>query len=809
MLSFLSFADREVVRREREALSGVSVLSHRGVSNLPQTNKRRYTVKLSKIFGILALALLVTVAMSNGDAWAAATGCRDVRVQNWDNVAGIPSIAPIQQSGSPGQWVTIAVLTLDEPNDGVTVVDPSSGGSVNCPPPGDNDTFPIQIKQIVVKWVNGLISAGDVSQVVVALDTTANNIYDPGIDTTLLTAAGSGLASPSGITFSTGGDATNFNLANGIGAGTTVYLIAIQLASAPSSSFFGTVAVDFITEDNWFPGVGGPSSSVHPLYRNFPSNITLTGLQFPGGTTINGYSAGTGGFEDTINRLSIPNMGPTVQFATPDPMTNPRINTRPRAGDNQAILAVFYICEGGRGVILQDSLLPFAPPTLASGLPAAYCLPNPFLTDGNSTAVEVLKFRFDGPAAAGLGQLQLWFDDDVDGILFEAAFDRALTGIVSGGTAEFGVPGQDIICPLAANCGIAGGPGLFDASGAGGKPPVIMILTGNLSSNTPSGALRTYVAAGTRDNPVVLVSSNFTSNSETLVGEITVEGVGSASASISPSSFAPGSSSATVSLTNATFMAGAAVTCDSGVTFSGAPVAGQASVTGTLTVPTTATGTVSCQVTNTSAGTLSFIFTVTSPPSRLTVTARTTSLRCTRVGQNKTLKFTATNTGTTDITVLTASENSPNFHIRRTFSSKTVRAGRSKTLSVKVTCDAAGTFTPPFGVSFTTDEAGSPTVGPASAGSLNATALSAEARLSKSGATFTVQGATLAQVQVFSLSGKKVYDSGMVASNALAWNLLNEAGQPVPNGVYLYVVTMQTPDGRIVKSELKKLVVAR
>jgi hypothetical protein len=31
----------------------------------------------------------------------------------------------------------------------------------------------------------------------------------------------------------------------------------------------------------------------------------------------------------------------------------------------------------------------------------------------------------------------------------------------------------------------------------------------------------------------------------------------------------------------------------------------------------------------------------------------------------------------------------------------------------------------------------------------------------------------------------------------------------LPNGVYLYVVTVQGPDGRIVKSELKKLVVAR
>ncbi len=479
-------------------------------------------MKLSKLFGILTLALLITVTMSlNG--WAAATGCRDVRVQNWDNIAGAVSITPIQQSGSPGQWVTLAVLTLDEPNNGVTVLDPSGGGSANCPVPGDSDGFPIQIKQIVVKWVNGPISAGDVSQVVVALDSTANNIYDPGIDTTLLTAAGSGLASASGITFSTGGDAANFSLADGIVAGTTVYLVAVQLASAPSSSFFGTVAVDFITEDNWFPAVGGPSSSVHPLYRNFPSNITLTGLQFPGGTTINGYSAGTGFFEDTINKLSIPNMGPTVQFATPDFMTNPRINTRPRAGDNQAILAVFYICEGGRGVILQDSLLPFAPPTLASGLPAAYCLPNPLGTDLLRTAVEVLKFRFEGPAAAGLGQLQLWFDNDRDGILFEqvANGDRALTGLVSGGTAEFGIPGQDIICPLFIDC--AGtGPGLADATGT----PTIIILTANLSSNTPSGVIKTYVAAGTRD--VIGVpgsSSNFTSNNEVLVGEIMVDGV--------------------------------------------------------------------------------------------------------------------------------------------------------------------------------------------------------------------------------------------------------------------------------------------
>ncbi len=54
-----------------------------------------------------------------------------------------------------------------------------------------------------------------------------------------------------------------------------------------------------------------------------------------------------------------------------------------------------------------------------------------------------------------------------------------------------------------------------------------------------------------------------------------------------------------------------------------------------------------------------------------------------------------------------------------------------------------------------------------------------------------------------------VYDSGMVASSSLAWNLLNRAGQPVPNGVYLYVVTVQGADGQTVTSKIEKLVVLR
>jgi len=64
------------------------------------------------------------------------------------------------------------------------------------------------------------------------------------------------------------------------------------------------------------------------------------------------------------------------------------------------------------------------------------------------------------------------------------------------------------------------------------------------------------------------------------------------------------------------------------------------------------------------------------------------------------------------------------------------------------------------------------------------------------------------QVRVYSLTGKLVFDSGMVYGPALRWNYLSNDGQPLANGVYLYTVTVQGADG-IYRSELKKLAVLR
>lgn len=64
-------------------------------------------------------------------------------------------------------------------------------------------------------------------------------------------------------------------------------------------------------------------------------------------------------------------------------------------------------------------------------------------------------------------------------------------------------------------------------------------------------------------------------------------------------------------------------------------------------------------------------------------------------------------------------------------------------------------------------------------------------------------------VSIFDLSGRKVFDSGEVQGNTLAWNLQNNAGQPLANGVYLYVMRVRGVNEAIYVSEVRKLVILR
>jgi len=85
------------------------------------------------------------------------------------------------------------------------------------------------------------------------------------------------------------------------------------------------------------------------------------------------------------------------------------------------------------------------------------------------------------------------------------------------------------------------------------------------------------------------------------------------------------------------------------------------------------------------------------------------------------------------------------------------------------------------------------------------------ANVSFTGNKFVVEGTgiTAIQVKIFDLSGKQVLNSGYVNGQAFEWHLMNDQGEAVANGVYLYLVTVRGYDGQVITSQVKKLVILR
>jgi hypothetical protein len=69
-------------------------------------------------------------------------------------------------------------------------------------------------------------------------------------------------------------------------------------------------------------------------------------------------------------------------------------------------------------------------------------------------------------------------------------------------------------------------------------------------------------------------------------------------------------------------------------------------------------------------------------------------------------------------------------------------------------------------------------------------------------------GFEMINVQVFSLTGKRVHTSGWVA-NGHEWRLEDRTGRKLANGVYLYVMSVRGYDERSVKTQVKKLIIGR
>jgi chitodextrinase len=71
------------------------------------------------------------------------------------------------------------------------------------------------------------------------------------------------------------------------------------------------------------------------------------------------------------------------------------------------------------------------------------------------------------------------------------------------------------------------------------------------------------------------------------------------------------------------------------------------------------------------------------------------------------------------------------------------------------------------------------------------------------------QGIRSIRVEIYSLAGRKVFDSREIVGRQLTWHLRNDQGELVANGIYLYVVTVRGFNGDVFQSQVKKVIVLR
>jgi hypothetical protein len=78
-------------------------------------------------------------------------------------------------------------------------------------------------------------------------------------------------------------------------------------------------------------------------------------------------------------------------------------------------------------------------------------------------------------------------------------------------------------------------------------------------------------------------------------------------------------------------------------------------------------------------------------------------------------------------------------------------------------------------------------------------------------AVFQVEGSdiTMIAVKVYDLSGRRVYNSNWQAGNTLSWQLNNDRGELLANGVYLYTVQVKMESGAEERSKARTLVILR
>ncbi|HXI91659.1 MAG TPA: hypothetical protein VNO24_16715, partial [Blastocatellia bacterium] len=65
------------------------------------------------------------------------------------------------------------------------------------------------------------------------------------------------------------------------------------------------------------------------------------------------------------------------------------------------------------------------------------------------------------------------------------------------------------------------------------------------------------------------------------------------------------------------------------------------------------------------------------------------------------------------------------------------------------------------------------------------------------------------RVEVFNASRQKLFDSGFVAGQTLDWNMLDQQGEPVADGVYDYLITTRKRNGKTSGMQSAQLTILR
>jgi hypothetical protein len=83
--------------------------------------------------------------------------------------------------------------------------------------------------------------------------------------------------------------------------------------------------------------------------------------------------------------------------------------------------------------------------------------------------------------------------------------------------------------------------------------------------------------------------------------------------------------------------------------------------------------------------------------------------------------------------------------------------------------------------------------------------------LDAQGVTFSVNGVGIesAELEVYSLDGRAIFDSGFVHGSQLRWNLRRQDRAVLANGVYLYRVLVRGANGEVIHSEIRKMLILR